>query len=991
MRRHQANGPDSKQARRAGRERLEISRRGVLGAGLAGVGSAMLPLNLASAAPAADDPYAFVRANWRSYLTGTPFDPTTPSIRDALAQLGTQAKEFADSMQSGAGRDMLWDDLPLAGSEMPRTSFNRLKQMAIAYATPGTTVTGDTATLAKIIDGLDYLVTTVYTENRPPRGYEGENWWDWQIGIPNALEDTSLLIFDHLPAEQIETYCQRIDHFVPDATVAAGTGANLLNWCRILIVNGALRGRSSKIADGIAALAPALEYSLVGDGMYADGSFVQHTAHVAYLLGYGATFYDMISALTRLLAGSNWPITDPNLARVYNGVDRGLVPAVWEGLGLDSMRGRNIARYTSSDANTGLMVANTVLRFAEGAPGTEQAARWKAIAKGWLQRTPLDVSAAGSVDSIARFERVLRDAAVKATAEPSGFKVFYENDRAVHQRPGWAFSIAASSARIARYECVNNENLHGWHTGDGMTSLLLDSDRTQFGDAFWNTVDATRLPGTTTDTTVPADAAGAGTRPATTWAGGAVTPNSFGAGQYGAFGQDLQAFGSDLKAKKSWFCLDDCVVALGADISGTSDASIETTVENRNLHSEGATSLTIDGRPQPMRASWTETFSSARWAHLEGVAGYVFLGHNAPLTAARSSRTGSWLDINSYVRDAPTDTRRYLRLSLDHGGSPTNAEYAYLILPNASATRTAARSRVPGVTLIANSATAQGIRQPSSGLTMVNFFAADSAGPLKSSGPASIVVAKRKDGLHVSVADPSRTQATVTVTLAPDLGSRLTARAENDGITVLSSDATGTTLLVEVGGAHGASRTVHLTPASGAVPTRTSLALAPTSDAYLRDGAYATENYGTGDLEIKRSGSGMGNTGFSRRALFAFDASSLPGPVRRAVLWVNGRASDSGGLQTRVQAFSSTGTWTESGVTWANAPAAGTALGTGWLTQSPDWVGLDVTDALQGIPSDSTSFTVWQPSAVPGLLTRVRSRESGSDAPILEIVCDNNQ
>ncbi|MHA4819849.1 polysaccharide lyase family 8 super-sandwich domain-containing protein [Streptomyces aculeolatus] len=965
-----------------------MSRRGLLGTALVGAGGLLLPARLASAA---EDPYALLRKNWFAHLTGVPFDPDLPSMREAVAALGESAKEFAASMETGADRDKLWSDLPLGTSSAPaRTSFNRVKQMALAFATPGTACTDDEDILAKAVDGLDFLMTTTYTEDLPPRGYD--NWWDWQIGIPNAVEDTATLIFDHLPSDLVTTYCQRIDHFVPYETVTAGTGANLLNWCRILIVNGALRGDSDKIKDGIAALSPALDYSLVGDGMYADGSFLQHTAHVAYLLGYGATFYDMISALTRLLTGSDWPITDPDLANIHNGVDRGLVPAVWDGLGLDAMRGRNIARITSSDADTGLMVANTLLRYAEGAPGTERAARWKAIAKGWLQRTPLALADSGSVDLIARCERVLGDSGVRAVREPVGFKLYYENDRAVHRRPGWAFAIAASSARIARYEAVNDENLHGWHTGDGMTSLLLESDRKQFNDAYWNTVDATRLPGTTADTAVPADAAGANTRPTTTWAGGAVTPNAYGAGRYGAFGQELEAFGSDLSAKKSWFCLDDCVVALGAGITGTTDASIETVVENRNLHSAGTTALTIDGRRQPGRQGWSDRFSAPAWAHLDGVGGYVFLGNNSALQASRSTRTGSWLDINPYLGDATTDTRRYVTLALDHGSHPSDAGYAYLILPNATASRTAERSRAPGVTVIANSATAQGIRQDASGLTMVNFFAAGNAGPITATGPASVVAAQRKGGLKVSVADPSRTQAMVTVTLAAGLGTRFTTSSADDGITLLASDNDATTLLVEVGGAHGASRTIDLVTQPSAARPKQVLALPPTADAYIRDGDYATHNYGdTDEMEVKKSGSGTGDTGFSRRALLAFDTSNLPGKAHRAVLWLNGRANDSGGLHTRLQAFVCTGDWSESEVTWANAPATGAGLGTGWLTQGQDWVGLDVTEALTGTATAALTFAVWQPSDVPGLLTRLRSKDSGSDAPILEIVCDQNQ
>ena len=76
---------------------------------------------------------------------------------------------------------------------------------------------------------------------------------------------------------------------------------------------------------------------------------------------------------------------------------------------------------------------------------------------------------------------------------------FYNQDRVVHRRPGWTFAIAMSSKRMARYEWGNGENLRGWYVGDGMTYLYND-DQSQFNDAYWPTVDAQRMPGTTVST-----------------------------------------------------------------------------------------------------------------------------------------------------------------------------------------------------------------------------------------------------------------------------------------------------------------------------------------------------------------------------------------------------------------------------------------------------------------------------------------------------------
>ena len=60
----------------------------------------------------------------------------------------------------------------------------------------------------------------------------------------------------------------------------------------------------------------------------------------------------------------------------------------------------------------------------------------------------------------------------------------------------FSFGLSMSSSRIKRYETMNNENLQGWHTGDGMLYLYND-DLNQFNQDFWATVDPYRLPGIT--------------------------------------------------------------------------------------------------------------------------------------------------------------------------------------------------------------------------------------------------------------------------------------------------------------------------------------------------------------------------------------------------------------------------------------------------------------------------------------------------------------
>lgn len=97
-------------------------------------------------------------------------------------------------------------------------------------------------------------------------------------------------------------------------------------------------------------------------------------------------------------------------------------------------------------------------------------------------------------------------------------------------------------------------------------------------------------------------------------------------GRRASIGQYLKGLGSTLVAKKSWFCLDDTIVCLGAGISCTDGTAVESTVDNRDLGPTGSAALTVDGTVQPLSYPWSATLTGASWAHLAGHGGYVFPG-----------------------------------------------------------------------------------------------------------------------------------------------------------------------------------------------------------------------------------------------------------------------------------------------------------------------------------------------------------------------------
>ncbi|MGX1907910.1 polysaccharide lyase 8 family protein [Streptomyces phaeochromogenes] len=694
-----------------------------------------------------EDEYDTLRLRWLEIALGAGYDPAAEPYAARLAEAGELARGFRQTMAPTA--TSLWPGHPYDPPTGITQSYSRLWTMTQAYVQEGTGSTGDAGLRTDILRGLDHLSATVYNPSTTRYG----NWWEWQIGSPRLLMDIVAALHGELTAAQIAAACAAVDHFIPDSMLrdysGTSTGANRVDLCRSVALRGIVGRAPEKTALARDALSPVFPYVTKGDGLYADGSFIQHT-WVAYSGTYGQVLLDGLGRLFALLAGSTWEVTDVNRQIILDSVEGAYAPLIHDGLMMDSVNGRAISRgylklddrhIMRSDHFHGQGLIAAIALLAQGASATERE-RWHASVKGWIERdtvTPLLTAPQFGVGDLARLHAVA-DSAVEAALEPVGHRLFAAMDRAVHRRPGFTANIAMASDRIAYYECGNGENPRGWHTGAGMLywwadSLGVPSD--QYTDWYWPTVDWYRLPGTTVSTKRLADRAGGEwgePKPAVRWVGGVTD------GEFAAVGQHLVGLGSTLEARKSWFCLADSIVCLGAGITATDGVPVETVVDNRNL-GEGGTQTLVRG---------------PGWAHLEGHGGWVVLDRSA-LRTLREDRTGAWSDINT-TGTTEARTRRWQTLWLDHGTDPVDASYAYAVLPGASRRTVAAHAADPRrLSVLANDSGRQAVSVPSLGLTAANFWRAGRAGPLTASAPASVLVRRRGRTATLSVSEPPRT------------------------------------------------------------------------------------------------------------------------------------------------------------------------------------------------------------------------------------------
>ena len=514
-------------------------------------------------------------------------------------------------------------------------------------------------------------------------------------------------------------------------TAGTSTGANRVDLCRSVALRGVLGRDPAKIALARDALSPVFPYVTKGDGLYADGSFVQHT-WVAYSGTYGQVMLDGLGRLFALLAGSAWAVTDPNRQIILDSVEHAYAPLIYNGLMMDSVNGRAISRgYLRSDERKvmrsdhfhgqGLIAAIALL--AGGASAAERE-RWHARIKGWIERDTVTPILTGKQFGVADLSRLHAVAAapVPAAPEPVGHQLFASMDRAVHRRPGWAANISMASERIAYYECGNGENPRGWHTGAGMLYWWTRGQRRPVH----RLVLAHRRP-------LPA-ARNDRVDQATCRPGGRRMGRAQARREVGGRRERRRVRGRrpasarprlHPQARKSWFCVADTVICLGAGITSTDGVPVETVVDNRNLGEGGTNDLTV----------------GHGWAHLEGHGGWVFPGGTQP--AAHPARGPH----RRLERHQHHQLHRAGHPPLpDPLAGPRHRPGGRVVRVSADARGLAAAPsrRAPRdhrwLDILANSAACQAVAVRSLGLTAANFWQPGTVGPFTATAPSSALV-----------------------------------------------------------------------------------------------------------------------------------------------------------------------------------------------------------------------------------------------------------
>ncbi|MDF2647639.1 MAG: hypothetical protein K0Q73_3444 [Paenibacillus sp.] len=742
----------------------------------------LVAMAIAFGSKAFAEDYAALRQKWEDHLNGgDSLNTSDPDIALLISKVETTGQNNWSSLNTSGSRTYLWSDLAdgaSTNSEHIYDSYNRLREMALAYKMKGSSLRNNTTLKTDILSGLDWLYANWYNESEILYG----NSWHWNIGVPLRMKDLLVLMYSDLSATQRGNYINAVDAFMEAETGApVHQGANLTDVMSNHIVIGIVEENALRISNASAKLANVFPYVTSGDGFYTDGSFIQHDK-VPYVGSYGNVALAGLADLFNLLEGSDSDFTDPGRSNVYRWVFDSFEPFLYKGSMMGSVRGRSIARPLQGDHIAGRAAIAQIAKLAQSAPPAD-AARMKSLVKYMIQEdTTLGNYVGMNMESVVLIKAIMADSGITARGQLIHHYEMPNQDRSVHFGNGYGFAVSKSSKRISTYELTNWENQKGWYTGDGMT-YLYNNDQTQYTENFWATVNPYMLPGTTVDTRTRTwgfaqngDGEGASTN---SWSGGTTL------GNYGSSGMELFAKGSTLTARKSWFMFDDEIVALGSGISSTDNRNIQTIVDQRKINSSGTNALTVNGTVKSTTLGWAETMSSTKWIHLQGImtgadVGYVFLD-SPVIKGIREARTGRWSDINNPTPASEVVTDNYVSLWYDHGANPTNADYGYIILPGKSSSQVNSYSSNKDIVLLRNDTSGQGAKETTLGVSGMNFWtnAAVTVGDVTSNEKASVVVKEvMGDTYEIAASDPTL-ENTGTITLEID----------RQGLSVIAKDA----------------------------------------------------------------------------------------------------------------------------------------------------------------------------------------------------------
>ncbi|WP_168196244.1 polysaccharide lyase family 8 super-sandwich domain-containing protein [Echinicola soli] len=825
--------------------------------------------------------------------------------------------------------DGSWPDINYADQSQtnwqPVKHYERVSVLSKAYSRPESSYYGDPALLADITAAMDYWL------GLNPVPYS-TNWWFLSIKVPKdigniliALRNAPTGIDPALESSMIEWMTKG-----GSMTVSPGKdGSNLTDIGQHYIMRACLTEDSGLMQHAVTETGNSIKISS-GEGIKRDNSYMAHGAQL-YIYGYGREYVSGIRNIAVNITGTSYAYPPEKIAIFSDFVRNGFIKTSRGAYADFNVFGRSITR-----SGVGRADVNLIEQVRDFDMPQYQA----------------------SYDTVITRMREQESPDYGVTPEHNHY---WKSDYTVHHRPGYMVGLRNVSTRTVKSEMGNGENIKGHFLTDGATYIAVDGDE-YFG--IYPVWDWNKIPGTTTPaiTSFPARSSW-GTNPGKSHFVGGVSD-----GQYGASVYDMDDYNTT--AKKTWFFFDDEVVCLGTGISSSAAEAINSTVNQAMLKGNVIVSTGSGG---VSLGQGDHTYANnLKWVWHNDV-GYVF-PEGGQIKLSNQNQTGSWNSINQ-TQSSGQVIEEVFKLWFEHGVSPIDDSYAYILLPGSTQQETASFD-IKGLELLANSDSVQAVRHGGLGMVQAVFYRSGSYLldniRVNVSKPCMLMLkGASTSSLNVTAADPTQGNTGV---LRVGLETAALSEMKMLDLTLPERDLAGSSVAGEINQNSPAFEELVAPQVHRAV-----------ADAFVRDGSYADTNYPTGNLVVKKDGAG-----YSRESFLKFNTTVLSNQLDsvKLRLWINNANTTVTETNWEIHHVANDA-WQETGITWNNKPARDNLLGQIPGAPAGQFVELDVTNTVLESLSGDGAFSINIAGTFQGSKTDVQfaSREDGNPAhqPVLVV------
>lgn len=140
------------------------------------------------------------------------------------------------------------------------------------------------------------------------------------------------------------------------------------------------------------------------------------------------------------------------------------------------------------------------------------------------------------------------------------------------------------------------------------------------------------------------------------------------------------------------------------------------------------------------------------WANLDDEIGYVML-KSSDVEIVRQINNGN----------------SFFTMRINHGINPTDAGYAYVVLPKSTSEDTASYSQNPDIEILCSNNSMHAVRDNTTGIIGANIFEPSSLGGLNILTPCAIIYKYDNGVYNINVSDPTLLLNTIQIEFVNDI------------------------------------------------------------------------------------------------------------------------------------------------------------------------------------------------------------------------------